>query len=58
MNQRPRSTSECLAMYMRAVYRARALRICEALDNAVNLAPAEQKQHALVLARYYINRCR
>lgn len=56
MSQRPRSTSECRAMYMLAFYRARALRICEAWDRAINLAPAKQKQDALVLAKFYLRK--
>lgn len=44
--------------YLVTQKRAQALRICEALDKAVDTCPAKMKQDALVLARYWVNRCR
>jgi hypothetical protein len=44
--------------YMEVTLRAVALQKCEQMDRAEALCPAKQKQEALVLARYYINRAR
>ena len=58
MNADRKQLDQMYREWKRVDFLAAAARICESLDRAASYAPDKIKRDALVLARYWINRCR